>query len=132
MLGGYSCYFSSVTTCTGATVRLQQAFVCVKVHLLSRSCSSLQTLCAAGSLNTTPLTQLQQLRRDRFTDPGASARHYRNFVVQQPRSEHTGRRHACFYTLLTGTEEAQSQQRPLLDVFGRCVASCFGSVIFNE
>lgn len=43
--------------------------------------------------NTTRLTQLQQLCRDGFTDAGAAACHYRNFVFEQARSEDTGRRH---------------------------------------
>lgn len=71
--------------------------------LLSVSCGSLQTVRTVRNTrfliqHNSSLTQLQQLRRDSFTDTRPSTRHYCNFMVEQARSENTGRRHTCLLT----------------------------------
>lgn len=57
------------------------------------------------------LTELQQLRRDSFTNPGTSTGHYRYFMVEQAWSEHTVRRHVVSVC----EERGEEQQRPLLE-----------------
>lgn len=125
-------YLNSVTNVkvfAGLTVRFKQPLLLCQSSLGSGYqllFASNRLLCGKNTSqvftqNTASLTQRQQLCRDSFTDTGPSTRDYRHFMVEQARSENTGRRHTCFFSL----RKKSATLRPLLDFCGLTHHRCF-------